>query len=225
MERLHKAAFSFMQLPLEIRRMVYHEALPSELKEYDTNPVTPKSPGHGEGLFQGVANPNACVGLLLTNKQIHSEASDVLYEACFVKARIGFPASNIHGIKTESPIPGFLVTPPGFRLLRNIEIEILAPLWRLGTRSSFGASTLRKNLWMLSNELVCRCPNLRTVVVKVRCRCGLEIEPMFTNSLHYTGTRTVPTSCVPPKFLEDVIQPLGRIRPSRSIEWERECEA
>ncbi|KAL8925708.1 MAG: hypothetical protein Q9208_003391 [Pyrenodesmia sp. 3 TL-2023] len=224
MERPHKAAFSLMRLPLEIRRMIYRETLPSELKEYGTIPVFPGSPEHEEGLLRGVANPDACVGLLLANKKVHSEASDVLYDSCFVKARIGFSASNIHGIKTESPKTGSLVTPPGFHLLRNIEILILIPPWRLSTPSSFGASTLRRNLGILAKELACRCPKLRTVIVKVRCRCALQLEPTVEDRCRRTGKKKVPTSCVPAKFLEGVIQPLGRVRPSRSIEWEGECK-
>lgn len=71
--------------------MTYYEALPSELREYDVDCTIPKK---GKGNYRGISTPNACMGLLLANKQIHSEAAAVLYDKCFIKAQISFWAIN-----------------------------------------------------------------------------------------------------------------------------------
>ncbi|KAL8897744.1 MAG: hypothetical protein Q9207_007057 [Kuettlingeria erythrocarpa] len=206
--------FPLMLLPLEIRRMIYHQALPSKLKEYDVDYTIPKKGKHS---YRGISTPKACVGLLLVNKQIHSEAAAVLYDTCFVKAQISFWATNIHGITTKFPNGRGFGTPAGFHLLRNIEIQIMIPNWRVNTQSSFGVATLRENVRMLSSELVSRCPNTKTIVIKLGCRCRRQLSP------DWLGRESA--QCVPPGFLEELIQPLTRLRPSRSIEWKRDCDA
>ncbi len=196
--------------------MIYHEAMPSELKEYDIDDAIPRK-GKAKHSYRCISTPKACAGLLLVNKQIHSEAAAVLYDTCFIKAQISFWAINIHGITTKFPKRGVFGTPAGFHLLRNIEIEIMIPNWRVSTENSFGVATVRENVRMLSNELVSRCPNIRTVVINVGCRCGWQPAP--------DSPRTETAQCVPPGFLEEIIKPLGRLRPSRSIEWECDCNA
>lgn len=125
--------------------------------------------------------------------------------------------ADIHGITTKFPKCGLFGTPAGFHLLRNIEIEIMIPNWSVSTQSSFGVATLRENVRMLSNELVSRCPSIKIVIIKVDCRCCWQPAP--------GSPETETAQCVPPGFLEEIIQPLGRLRPSRSIEWERDCNA
>lgn len=115
---------------------------------------------------------------------------------------------KIHGLTTESPTEGFLGIPAGFHLLRNLSIKLI-----LSHEIPTEVSTMRRMLAILCDELVCRCQKLRSIVIKLVCTSCMALR--WDNDDPPEASR-----CISPQSLEKLLQPLEKVRPSHSIEFD-----
>ncbi|KAL8903785.1 MAG: hypothetical protein Q9207_003709 [Kuettlingeria erythrocarpa] len=113
----HNGNFPFMQLPFELRAMVYREVF---VPAMDTPIRDWVVPARDVRIYRNrVRTEKKHLAIVLTNKQISGEASDVLYEDCPVNLQVTSFGHYAHGAVPENAG----VEHP-FRRLRNVEIEL-----------------------------------------------------------------------------------------------------
>ncbi|KAL9049718.1 MAG: hypothetical protein Q9206_005390 [Seirophora lacunosa] len=150
------ACFPLMELPLEIRKMVYVELL---LPEQDDGF---EDPSRCDQKMTEEKNTDS-TSLLLANKQIHKEALTVVYDVCYFKILVKtmWPDES-HGESLRSCCKSYP------REIRNLEISINTSevsKWR----RDVSVHQLVKRVAMLCSEMAPRFGRLRNIAIRIPC--------------------------------------------------------
>ncbi|KAL8665072.1 MAG: hypothetical protein Q9168_007774, partial [Polycauliona sp. 1 TL-2023] len=109
---------SFLSLPAEIRNQIYLEILTSTTSHARSRYVS----GHAKIIF-----PTLPLSLLLTNQQIHTEASTLFQIERYWQSRISYDSA---GADFRDPLENLLLpleAADGLSLVRNLEITVKGP--------------------------------------------------------------------------------------------------
>ncbi|KAI4241183.1 MAG: hypothetical protein L6R40_004719 [Gallowayella cf. fulva] len=206
--------FPFLRLPAEVRNMVYREFVSppkddAELKRWF----------HWENSLEARnkerererQEESDATNLLLTNRQISGEASDILWRYRYFESQVESSAVGLQG-RIFGPrlccIPSLDVLPK----LRNILITLGSANLdsQLTTFTHIhGHSLATKFLGLLSNDLASHSAHLNNVTVYLPCWCQHD---------HLYHGR-----CFAVDGIERLLAPLGRIR-ARSLRFVCDCK-
>lgn len=201
-------AFPFMKLPLELRRMVYTQALARDQDvgfglwyKYWSVEFT------GKRRMGGPVNKDR-INILLVNKQVYEEASKVLYSERFFKAQINMAGIDISGAPfEEDPYAGY-IPPKRISEIRNLEICINTYSlveFRHTFLERMGPKLLLENVSVFYYKVASHFRDLKNIVIKLPCRC-LWDPPI--------------DECITRQDCEEFLRPLLRLRASNSIKFE-----
>ncbi|KAL8830839.1 MAG: hypothetical protein Q9170_005547, partial [Blastenia crenularia] len=195
--RQREQSFPLMQLPLEIRRLIYWEILQFTLPHIEEDRVNLASSIHRANFFA-------------TSKQTYFEATSVWYNRHFFTATVG----DFLSFEGEKGRPGMLTRLPAYLpKIHNLEIRI--PDFGIvarGVGNKYRGNALRaRNMAGFCHEIAAQCRGLREVRVKVLCLCCPD--PTGESSINN----------LPVKMFERLLKPLERVR-ARNIQFEAACE-
>ncbi|KAL8752780.1 MAG: hypothetical protein Q9184_005628, partial [Pyrenodesmia sp. 2 TL-2023] len=200
----------FLQLPFELRTMIYREILAPATNTPIRNFIVP---AEDIRIYRNVIRtPKEHLAILLTNKQISAEASDVLYELCSVKMQIA-----IYGHDRRGAVPQNASVDHPFRRLRNVEIEFDTWLYT-HPLSSWWIVEATRSLAILCDEIVYQGASLKNLILKVPCLC--KAEPKVLRARYKPSGE----SCIKVDDFERITEPLRRLKASHSIALQCSCD-
>ncbi|KAL8995825.1 MAG: hypothetical protein Q9169_004515 [Polycauliona sp. 2 TL-2023] len=224
--------FPMLELPSELRNMIYREIVLSQVKDpglarlYDDYGFDTRKPGE----HHNKPKRDDAMSLMLTNKQINAEACALLSEERFFQSSINWGnfVHNIVNMADDEIALGRLSPIELLRTSRNMEI-IISSEWLLYHTLGIGLEPLTygysaynhaEALSVLCNSLASQSLRFKNVVVAMPCYCT---APDFMAKYELTP-RTDKHRCFPADGLEHLLAPLGRLRAHR-IQFVHECES
>ncbi|KAL8920850.1 MAG: hypothetical protein Q9208_006022 [Pyrenodesmia sp. 3 TL-2023] len=214
-----RQVFPLMQLPIELRKMVYREMQrPSNRDHLDMMADQGQCPldiVHAERAIV-LQESRHRANVFVINKRVHAEATEVWYDTHFFQAIIDWNLS-IEGesgrLDSVLPMPAYLPK------IRNLEIHLNGAEFLDLRDSCFGSpgAGTSKNFTRLCYELAAQSPRLRNVVLVVPCACSPSKGSDFPLVEHEK-------KCIPVEDFEQLLSPLECLRVSQSITLESVCE-
>lgn len=182
---VHRAAvpLRFMDLPNEIRMLIYEMVLPSKHHLIMSDEWASKSTRE----MQNFSRPERCIGLLLVSKRIHSEARDVLYARnCFTIETSSYRQTEFLGVDLNQI--GFLPFPwvPCMPYLRHLQLDLKFDTYycrekyphfpemrpHVTTYVEDDRYEFREVLLTICNKLATEVQDLQTLKIRVPCICN-----------------------------------------------------
>ncbi|KAI4267480.1 MAG: hypothetical protein L6R35_006846 [Caloplaca aegaea] len=225
--------FPLLDLPFELRRMVYRE-------------IMADGSGRGSGF---VPSTDQRLRFLLANKQVHAEAFDVFYDIFTLEVEI-YRDMRLNG--SLNGVPSCMPTPPlgdPFRRgtpdylnqsvipmpaylprIRRVEICLKYPLADIEGRCMLDDATAIQ-FKRLCYELAAQCHELRDVVLRLSCTCSRREPGGIHDGRHVFSDRWVSRTtlsdledvCPTAEDFEQLLGPLERIRVSGSLQLICSC--
>ncbi|KAI4109346.1 MAG: hypothetical protein LQ339_001846 [Xanthoria mediterranea] len=225
--------FRFFSLPPELRNMVYIEVLasPTDTETARTEYL------HGNTPFLPCTIPTS---LLLTNRQIHTEASPLLWTHRFWQSRISYDATLFDFREPLWTLP----PPPFLPFLQNLEITLrnpraneyappLHPEHDPRKQQKEISGTMGKLLAILVDEIAAHRPlehpSLKRIRVHLPCLCPRCDSPneLAEREAHrgpfWEPPDTAWKAGVNAESLSVMLRPLRRLRVSRNLEFRSDC--
>lgn len=225
--------FRFFSLPPELRIMVYIEVLASA-----TDTETARTEYlHGNTPFLPCSIPTS---LLLTNRQIHTEASPLLWTHRFWQSRISYDATLFDFREPLWTLPPRPLLPS----IQNLEITLRNPRhndYALLVRPKDPrkqqkeiSGTMGKLLAILVDEIAAHrsleSPSLKRILVHLPCLCPRCDSPdELAESEAHRGPFWEPPDTawkagVNAESLAVMLRPLRRLRVSKNLEFRSDCQ-
>ncbi|KAL8717876.1 MAG: hypothetical protein Q9225_004929 [Loekoesia sp. 1 TL-2023] len=211
-----------MELPLELRYLIYREALmpdgecgfmsPTKLVRKEERVQLWPGTGPLKEIWCGNEklgiNYENDINLLLVNKQVRQEALKILHEARFLRVQMNEKFVNLNPHRRFIP-------PHYFSKICNLEICI-NNLKLLGFTHIYDGRvpirTLASHLAMFCYEVASRCQTMRNLAVSIPCTRKYGIEHIKRIDCRVTANE-----------FEELIRPIRLIRALRSIELKWQC--
>ncbi|KAL8920851.1 MAG: hypothetical protein Q9208_006023 [Pyrenodesmia sp. 3 TL-2023] len=214
--------FPLMQLPLELRQLVYGEMLrPNERDFHDSmfDDCEPDSESKTwiikeQEYAVAVKDSKHRANLLATSRQVNAEASAVWYMTQYIKVHFlcGMEIDgNMSGMGAVLPMPAYMPK------VRNLHIHLEDTDVQ---RPSLTSSKTTKHFARLCHELSAHTHGLMNVVVEIPCICAMDDRRKILHSRPLTDHES---NCLPADEFEQLLKPLERLRVSRSIQLKSSC--
>ncbi|KAL8973617.1 MAG: hypothetical protein Q9197_002143 [Variospora fuerteventurae] len=217
--------FPLMQLPLELRELVYGQFLtPSERDYHDSmfddcevDNVSKQIRIQAEERQVAVKDSKNRANLLATSKQVNAEATAVWYRTQHITVSIN-EWMTIGG--SSSLVSSVLLLPTYLPKIRNLHICLMdhGKLLELGMTRIHSHSTV-KHLERLCYELAAYSHGLTNIVFEFSCICALK-ESGSGSGRPLTQDEN---SCLPADIFQQLLKPLERLRASRSTTFKCSC--
>ncbi|KAI4135277.1 MAG: hypothetical protein LQ341_005899 [Variospora aurantia] len=231
--------FPLLELPLELRRMVYRE-------------IMADGSGRGSKYFRppGFVPPtDQRLHFLLANKQVHAEAFDVFYDIFTLEVEIHRDMKlngSLNGVPSCMPTPplgdpfrrgtpdylnqSVIPMPAYLPRIRRVEICLKYPLADIEGRCMLDDATAIQ-FKRLCYELAAQCHLLRDVVLRLSCTCSRREPGGIHEGRHVFSDRWVSRTtltnledvCPTAEDFEQLLGPLERIRVSGSLQLICSC--
>lgn len=220
--------FPLLELPFELRRMVYYEILaPGGIDHhravYDSGVpveycIEGKWGGTKKRYVAAVQYDKQRANFLVASKQINAEGSAVFYDDIHTAKVAIFRCMSMDTIRTGST--GIMLMPTYLPRLRRVEICLR--LTRLGgSESDFTYNAETGHFTRLCHELAAQCHALKDVVLELSCTCSRQ-TPQSDNWTSPVGSED--DVCFTAEEFERVLKPLERVRVSRSLQLKSSCK-
>lgn len=210
--------FPLMNLPLELRQKIYFEVLvPDQHHMYfDYGPRNVPSSLKGRG-----DSEKNRTNLLLANKQIYKESSQVLYEERFFKTWIDMGNIEFGGALSDSPCRK-VYTPPRLPEIRNLEIYVnmskLPPARFVFRHVDF--KRLVDHFTLACYEIKSQCHNLRNLTITVPCQAYI-----IDTRIRRVQRTPVKADCIQVHEFKRLLRPLRMLRVSRNFTLRCHCQS
>lgn len=218
-----------MALAGELREKVYGEILRPSDRDHHDKMLDPEDPDdfeqigiEGEELQVAIKDAAHRTNFLNANKEVRAEATKVWYNTHWFIATIKGPSISLEESFTEKGTA--MLAPRNLDKIRNLQITLkgLLLLHRLDLYTLNAISYLTQLCYDLSID----CPLLRNVVVQVPCACSLSErakERQLSRPPPDQQLTEDDFNCPSAGEWEDLLQPLSRLRVTKSIKLETSC--
>ncbi|KAL8980363.1 MAG: hypothetical protein Q9177_005904, partial [Variospora cf. flavescens] len=218
-QQTHMEPFPHMQLPLELRELVYGQFLtPSERDYHDStfddcelDKIRKRFRIQAEERQVAVKDSKNRANLLATSKQVNAEATAVWYRTQYITVSIN-EWMTIGGSSSQL-LPTYL---PKIRNLRTCLDHGM--LVEMGLPRIHSHRTV-KHLERLCYELAAYSHGLTNIIFEFPCICALK-ESGSGSGIPLTQEGS---SCLPADMFQQLLKPLERLRASRSITFKCSC--
>ncbi|KAL8919851.1 MAG: hypothetical protein Q9208_006584 [Pyrenodesmia sp. 3 TL-2023] len=220
--------FPLLKLPFELRRMVYREILaPGGIDHHQAiygsgvpveNSIQGKWGRRRKRYVAAVQYDKQRANFLVASKQINAEASVVFYDDIHTAKVAIFRCMSMDTV--HSGFPSITLMPTCLPRLRRLEI-----CFRRTRLGGFPSITSFNNeighFTRLCHELAAQCHALKDVILVLSCTCSRQ-GPQ-------SGKWTSPVQneedvCFTAEEFEQVLEPLERVRVSRSLQLKSSCK-
>ncbi|KAL8935866.1 MAG: hypothetical protein Q9216_005217 [Gyalolechia sp. 2 TL-2023] len=222
--------FPLMELPLELRRMIYREMLAPTiynkmLKAEKRNDIEIERMEKQLAIKDSKHRAN----VLALNRQINIEASEIWYSTHYFKASFEWFLITIEGDSedlsdtrpTKRYLGSVMPTPSYLPKIRNLEIHLSGLAFpNLGQHPGLRTSVILHTLNRLCQELVVNCQRLMHVIVVVPCFCHESVRDK--GSLLITLLER--ENCMTVDEFEALVRPLRRLRVSGKMQLRNSCK-
>ncbi|KAL9003355.1 MAG: hypothetical protein Q9188_003766 [Gyalolechia gomerana] len=213
-----KTKFPLMELPLELRQIIYYQVFQSPVDEKCLSKVRhwnlddplaahlcanqqsernklekPKEIRKSKTSKKGHQKKSAAtlnrISLLFVSKQVGAEAAEVLYNDCLFHAAIHRKSINL-GLKTTRYPLHRLTESSAMSRLCNLKLSIYTVCYARSDKDrEFPA--LARNLTIICNGLAANATQLKDLTIELPCFCGsIKLEPSLLDYL-FDLVRTV----------------------------------
>ncbi|KAL8960608.1 MAG: hypothetical protein Q9193_002715, partial [Seirophora villosa] len=218
--------FPLMQLPAEIRELIFREVLRPTARVHNDNMYDDYEPDNQwkqrriqiEEQEVLIKDAKHRANLLATSKQVNAEVSAAWLERQYVKAEI---SGYMEIGSSRSDHDSILVMPTYLPKVRNIHIHLeRGELLSVKEPLLLDRGTI-KHFERLCYELAANSGRLTNIVFEIPCICALcEHEKSRFLRRPLTANES---NCLSAEEFEQLLKPLERLRASRSIELRSNC--
>ncbi|KAL9026277.1 MAG: hypothetical protein Q9196_005033 [Gyalolechia fulgens] len=218
--------FPLMELPLDLRRMVYREILTPSSRDQtlDAEKLNDSEVkcAQAEEKQLAIQDSEHRANFLTANRQINVEASSVWYETHYFKASVGSWVT-IEGDRED--VCCIMPTPMYLPKIRNLELHLSSLGYPRFNGRKFRHSMIWSTLKRFCQELVAKCHELRHVIVVVPCFCHKsekERRSMFIGA--FPQPLTEEHHCLTAEEFDQLTRPLRRLRVSGNVQLKSLCK-
>ncbi|KAI4137929.1 MAG: hypothetical protein LQ341_004906, partial [Variospora aurantia] len=213
-----------MQLPLELRELVYGQFLTPSERDYhestfddcELDKIRKQIRIQAEERQVAVKDSKNRANLLATSNQVNAEATAVWYRTQYITVSIN-EWMLIGG--SSSLLSSVLLLPTYLPKVRNLHICLdHGTMVELGLPRIPSHSTV-KHLERLCYELAAYSHGLTNIVFEFPCLCALKESGSGSGRPLTQGK----SSCIPADVFQQLLRPLERLRASRSITFKCTC--
>ncbi|KAL8927221.1 MAG: hypothetical protein Q9208_002397 [Pyrenodesmia sp. 3 TL-2023] len=148
------------------------------------------------------------INILLVNKQVYEEASQILYNERFFKAQINMYGIDVSGAAFEEDRYAKFIPPKRMSEIRNLEICINTYAlfyFRQPCFERMAQKLLLENITVFYYKVASHFQNLKNIIIKLPCHC-LWFPPI--------------AQCVTRQECEQMLRPLLGLRASNSVTFQ-----
>ncbi|KAL8653057.1 MAG: hypothetical protein Q9210_002322 [Variospora velana] len=229
-QQTHMELFPLMQLPLELRELVYSQFLTPNERDYhdsmfddcELDSEIKQRRIQAEQRQVAVKDSKNRANLLATSKQVNAEATAVWYRTQYVKVNIntGMTVGGSSSLRNS-----VLLLPTYLSKIRNLHIRLEhGELLEMRMPRMHSHNTV-KHLERLCYELAAYSHGLTNIVIEFPCICALDESEKFKIFGSELGRPLTQheSSCLPADGFQHFLKPLERLRASRSITFKSSC--
>ncbi|KAL8740535.1 MAG: hypothetical protein Q9184_008476 [Pyrenodesmia sp. 2 TL-2023] len=216
-QQLRRSHFPLLELPLELRRMVYRQILAPGGIDYHDNIYDVRWPvdfciegkwgGTEEQYAAAVQYDKERADFLVASKQINAEGSAVFYDDIHTAKVAIHRRMSMDTIR--SGFIGVMTMPTYLPRLRRIDICLR---YSRSSDSICSHKMTTGHFTRLCHELAAQCHALTHVVFVLSCGCSGQM-PQFDGPV-----------CPTAEEFEQLLKPLERVRVSRSLQLKSSCK-